>query len=43
MKDSFPDAYGDVVKRVFAGWQEDRPVTHSSDVAEAVWPAATDP
>ena len=43
MKDGFPDAYGDVVKEVFAGWQEDGPVTHASDVAEAVWRAATDP
>ena len=43
MKDGFPDAYADVVKRVFAGWQEDGPVTHSLEVAEAVWRAATDP
>ena len=43
MKEGFPDAYGDVVKGVFAGWQQDGPVTHSSDVAEAVWRAATDP
>ena len=43
MRDGFPDAYGEVVKRVFAGWQEGGPVTHLSDVAEAVWRAATDP
>ncbi len=43
MTDGFPDAYADLVQRVFAGWQEAGPVTHSSDVAEAVWRAATDP
>ncbi len=43
MTDGFPDAYGDLVQRVFAGWQETGPVTDSSDVAEAVWRAATDP
>lgn len=43
MRDGFPSAYSDLVQRVFAGWQEGGPVTHSSDVAEAVWRAATDP
>ena len=43
MTDGFPDAYGDLVQRVFAGWQETGPVTHSSDMAEAVWRAAIDP
>ena len=43
MRDGFPDAYGALVQRVFAGWQEGGPVTRSSDVAEAVWRAATDP
>ncbi len=43
MRDGFPDAYSDLVQRVLAEWQEDGPVTHSSDVAEAVWRAATDP
>lgn len=43
MRDGFPDAYSDLVQRVFAGSQEGGPVTHSSDVAEAVWRAATDP
>ena len=42
MKDGFPDAYGELVQRVFAGLQEGGPVTHASDVAEAVWQAATD-
>ena len=43
MGNGFPEAYSDLVQRVFAGWQESGPVTHSSDVAEAVWRAATDP
>ena len=43
MTNGFPDAYGDVVQRVFAGWQEGGPVTRSPDVAEAVWRAANDP
>ena len=43
MRDGFPNAYGDLVQRAFAGLQEGGPVTHLSDVAEAVWRAATDP
>ncbi len=43
MTNGFPDAYADLVQRVFAGWQEDGPVTRSQDVADAVWRAATDP
>ncbi len=43
MGDGFPDAYADLVQRVFAGWQQNGPVTHAQDVAEAVWRAATDP
>ena len=43
MTDGFPDAYADIVQRVFAGWQQDGPVTRAGDVAEAVWRAATDP
>ena len=43
MTDGFPDAYAELVQRVFAGWQQGAPVTQSSDVAEAVWRAATDP
>lgn len=41
----FPEAYSDVVAKVFAGW-ENQPasdVTQSIDVAEAVWRAVTDP
>ena len=43
MTDGFPDAYGDLVARVMAGWQEGGSRTYSADVAEAVWRAATDP
>lgn len=43
MVDGFPPAYGDLVSQVFAGGQEGGPVTRPSDVAEAVWRAATDP
>ena len=43
MTDGFPEAYADLVQRVLAGWQEGGPVTRASDVAEAVWRAATDP
>jgi NAD(P)-dependent dehydrogenase (short-subunit alcohol dehydrogenase family) len=43
MTDGFPEAYADVTKEVFAQVQAGGPVTHSSDVAEAVWRAATDP
>ena len=43
MRDGFPEAYGDLVRRAFAARQDGDPVTHASDVAEAVWRAATDP
>jgi len=43
MTDGFPEAYADLGRRVFAAFQEPGPVTHLSDVAEAVWRAATDP
>ncbi len=40
-----PDAYGEIVKGVFAEWarQPADEVTHVADVAEGVWRAATDP
>ena len=38
-----PDGYGELVQQVMAGMQAGGPVTRSSDVAEAVWRAATDP
>jgi len=44
MQGGFPEPYGNLVQRVFAGWQQDQsPVTRSIDVAEAIWRAATDP
>lgn len=43
MRDGFPEAYADVAKGVFAGFGKESAVTRSSDVAEAVWRAATDP
>jgi NAD(P)-dependent dehydrogenase (short-subunit alcohol dehydrogenase family) len=41
----FPEAYSAVVAGVFAGWEQqaDAETTTASDVAEAVWRAATDP
>ena len=37
-------AYAELVKKVLAGMQDtSTPLTHASDVAEAVWRAATDP
>ncbi len=44
MTDGFPAPYAEMVQGVFKGWEQDAgPVTRSSDVAEAVWRAATDP
>jgi len=41
---AIPEAYTDLAQNVFAGWtQSDDPVTHASDVAEAVWRAVNDP
>lgn len=41
----FPDAYAEVVKSVFANWEQQpsTEATRAIDVAEAVWRAATDP
>jgi NAD(P)-dependent dehydrogenase (short-subunit alcohol dehydrogenase family) len=38
-----PEAYAGIAAAIFGAWQEDSLVTLSSDVAEAVWRAATDP
>ncbi len=40
-----PDAYAEFAQSVFGamGATADAPVTHASDVAEAIWQAATDP
>jgi NAD(P)-dependent dehydrogenase (short-subunit alcohol dehydrogenase family) len=38
-----PEPYQDLAKKFFEDWEEaDQPITHSTDVAEAVWIAATD-
>lgn len=43
MIDGFPEPYSDMVKRVFAGWEQDAgPFTAAGDVAEAVWRAVTE-
>ena len=43
MGSGVPEGYGELVQQVMSGMQAGGPVTHSSDVAEAVWRAATDP
>ncbi len=43
MRDGFPNAYAELVRDVFSGWDQSSEVTQSRDVAEAVWRAATDP
>nr|WP_295836792.1 SDR family oxidoreductase [uncultured Azospirillum sp.] len=43
MRDAIPEAYAPLAQSVFAAWQQPGPVTTASDVAEAVWRAATDP
>ena len=41
----FPEAYSDMAQGVFASWAQEPAdhVTRATDVAEAVWRAATDP
>ena len=43
MGEGVPEAYADLARRVFAGWQGTTEVTHLDDVTAAVWRAATDP
>lgn len=43
MQGGFPEVYVELAQQVFADFHEDLVVTHASDVAEAVWLAATDP
>jgi NAD(P)-dependent dehydrogenase (short-subunit alcohol dehydrogenase family) len=44
MKDGFPEAYAGFAESIFKGMRTDTsPVTQSSDVAKAIWRAATDP
>jgi NAD(P)-dependent dehydrogenase (short-subunit alcohol dehydrogenase family) len=43
MKAGFPEAYASLVQSITARWQTETAITRSSDVAEAVWRAVTDP
>lgn len=43
MEGSVPEAYAALAAQVFSNFQDDTRITHASDVAEAVWRAATDP
>jgi NAD(P)-dependent dehydrogenase (short-subunit alcohol dehydrogenase family) len=43
MKDGFPEAYASLAQSIMARWQTATAVTHSRDVAEAVWRAVDDP
>lgn len=43
MLNGIPEAYADTAQRVFAHWQQESAITHSLDVAQAVWCAANDP
>ena len=43
MQGSIPEAYAALAQTIFARWSQLSDVTRSSDVAEAVWRAATDP
>jgi NAD(P)-dependent dehydrogenase (short-subunit alcohol dehydrogenase family) len=43
MAAGFPEAYAGIAKDVFAQWQQDSAITRPTQVAEAVWLAATDP
>ncbi|MGH1560810.1 SDR family NAD(P)-dependent oxidoreductase [Caulobacter segnis] len=40
---SIPEPYADVAAQVFAGFENPGDITRPTDVAEAVWRAATDP
>jgi uncharacterized protein (DUF2342 family) len=39
---SIPEPYADVAAQVFAGFENPGDITRPTDVAEAVWRAATD-
>jgi len=44
MQDAIPEAYGEFAKGIFEALQDTTgPITHSIDVAEAVWHVVTDP
>lgn len=42
MEGAIPDAYGALAAEVFSNFQDHSQITHASDVAEAVWRAATE-
>ncbi|APA88148.1 SDR family oxidoreductase [Paraburkholderia sprentiae WSM5005] len=42
MTAGFPEPYAELVQQIFANWEKETTVTHASDVAQAVWLAATD-
>jgi NAD(P)-dependent dehydrogenase (short-subunit alcohol dehydrogenase family) len=43
-QDGIPEAYLGLAQRVFASWQQNTGrITHATDVAQAIWRAATDP
>ena len=43
MQAGFPEPYAKLAQTAFANLQQEGPITHASDVAAAVWRAATDP
>jgi len=43
MQAGFPEPYAKLAQTAFANLQQEGPITHASDVTEAVWRAATDP
>lgn len=43
MQNAVPEAYADLAKRVFTNHGQSSAVTNATDVAVAVWRAATDP
>ena len=43
MREGFAEPYAHLAKTMFARLEQESAVTKSSDVAEAVWRAATDP
>jgi NAD(P)-dependent dehydrogenase (short-subunit alcohol dehydrogenase family) len=43
MQNSIPEAYAGLAADIFAEWGRATEITHSLDVSEAVWRAATDP
>jgi NAD(P)-dependent dehydrogenase (short-subunit alcohol dehydrogenase family) len=43
MQDAIPPAYTELAQGVFEAWAQNTMVTEATDVAEAIWRAATDP